>query len=144
MYNKYKSYTELNQVLIMFFCSVLTGWTWMMYGIMQFFIYFSAPLSFLSSPPQPSMISDFEGFLSQILFITFFVLSLFFRKSQYFPFQLWVLNKGTTGTIFITSLVWRGPWLGIEPGTARTRSQHYTTRLSRRRWYNAITSSVSK
>jgi len=21
---------------------------------------------------------------------------------------------------FITSLVWRGPWLGIEPGTSRT------------------------
>ena len=31
-----------------------------------------------------------------------------------------MLNKGTTGTIFITSLVWRGPWLGIEPGTSRT------------------------
>ena len=44
-----------------------------------------------------------------------------------------MLNKGTTGTIFITSLVWRGPWLGIEPGTSRTRSQHYITRLSRRR-----------
>ena len=29
------------------------------------------------------------------------------------PFQCWVLNKGTTGTIFITSLVWRGPWLNI-------------------------------
>ena len=27
-----------------------------------------------------------------------------------------------------------GPWLGIEPGTSRTRSQHYTTRLSRRRF----------
>ena len=38
------------------------------------------------------------------------------RKSQYFPFECSVLNKGTTGTIFITSLVWRGPWLGIEPG----------------------------
>ena len=56
------------------------------------------------------------------------------RKSQYFPFQCSVLNKGTTGTIFITSLVWRGPWLGIEPVTSRTRSQHSTDRLSRRRW----------
>jgi len=45
-----------------------------------------------------------------------------------------VPNKGTTGTIFITSLVWRGPWLEIEPGTSRTRSQHSKTRLSRRRW----------
>ena len=34
---------------------------------------------------------------------------------------------------FITSLVWRGPWLGIEPGNARTRNQHSTTRLSRKR-----------
>ena len=41
-------------------------------------------------------------------------------------------NNGTTGTIFITSLVWRGPWLGIEPGTSRTRSQHSTNMLSRR------------
>ena len=56
------------------------------------------------------------------------------RKSQYFPFQCSVLNKGTTGTIFITSLVWRGPWQGIEPGTSRSRSQHSTTRLSRRRY----------
>ena len=45
-----------------------------------------------------------------------------------------LLNKGTTGTIFITSLVWCAPWLGIEPGTSRTRSQHSSTRLSRRRW----------
>ena len=40
-----------------------------------------------------------------------------------------MLNKGNTGTIFITPLVWRGPWLRIEPG----RSQHSTTKLSRRR-----------
>ena len=57
------------------------------------------------------------------------------RKSQYFPFQCWVLNKGTSGTIFITSLVWRGPWLGIEPGTSHSLSQHSTTRLSRGRLY---------
>ena len=44
-------------------------------------------------------------------------LSYFLRKSQYFPFECWV----------ITSLVWRSPWLGIEPGTSRTRSQHSTT-----------------
>ena len=45
-----------------------------------------------------------------------------------------VLNKGTTGTSFKTSLVWRGPWLGIEPMTSRTRCLGtLTTRLSRRR-----------
>ena len=52
-------------------------------------------------------------------------------------FQCWVLNKWTTGTIFIMSLVWRGPWLGIEPGTSRTRSQHSTIRLSRRWFFEA-------
>ena len=67
-----------------------------------------------------------------------YFLILILEKEPVFPSQCWVLNKGTTGTIFITSLVWRGPWLGIEPGTSRTRCQHYTTRLSRRRgneWY---------
>ena len=47
------------------------------------------------------------------------------ERPSIFPFECSVLNKGTTGTIFITSLVWRGPWLGIEPGTSHTRSQHY-------------------
>ena len=61
-------------------------------------------------------------------------ISYFLKKSQYFPFQCWVLNKGTTGTIIISSLLWRGPWLGIEPGTSRTQNQHSTTRLSRRRY----------
>ena len=70
-------------------------------------------------------------FLFQMLSITFLSYLNFLRKSQYFPFQCCVLNKGTTGTIFITSLSWRGPWLGIEPGTSRTRSHHSTTRLSR-------------
>ena len=69
-----------------------------------------------------------------------YFLILFLRKSQYFPFQGWVLNKGTTGTIFITSLVWRGPWLGIEPETSGTRSQHSTTRLSRRQCPMTLTS----
>ena len=100
------------------------------------FCRFCVIIRFFSSPPQRPMTSDFEEILSQILSITFFVLSLFLRKSQYFPFQCWMPNKGSTGTIFITSLVWRGPWLGIEPRTSRTRSQHYTTRLSRRRcWW---------
>ena len=75
-----------------------------------------------------------KDFLSQILSIALFsyLNSWFLRKSQYFPFLCLVVNKGTTGTIYITSLVWRGPLLGIEPWTSCTRSQHYTTRLSRR------------
>ena len=106
----------------------------------KFFSFFSVRLfvgsawSFgFSSPPQRPMTSDFEGFLYQILSITISFYLNSWERASIFPFQCWVLNKGTTGTIFITSLVWRGPWLGIEPGTSRTRIQHSTTRLSRRR-----------
>ena len=58
----------------------------------------------------------FEGFLYQILSIALCSYLNSWERASIFPFQCWVLNRGTTGTIFITSLVWRGPWLGIEPG----------------------------
>ena len=82
-------------------------------------------------------VNDFR--LRMIFYPRFYPLHLFsylnsWERAIFFPFECSVLNKGTTGTIFITSLVWRGPWLGIEPVTSLTRSQHYTTRLSRRRW----------
>ena len=77
--------------------------------------------------------------LRRIFYPRFYPLHLFsylnsWERASIFPFECSVLNKATTDAIFITSLVWRGPWLGIEPGTSRTRSQHYTTRPSRRRW----------
>ena len=86
--------------------------------------------SVFSSPPQRSMTSDFEWFSIPdfIHYIYFHILIL--EKEPVFSL---LLNKGTTGTIFITSLVWHGPWLGIGPGTSRTRSHHYTIRLSKRR-----------
>ena len=56
---------------------------------------------------------------------------LILEKEPVFPFWCWVPNMGTTGTIFITSLVWHGPCRRIEPETSRTRSQHYTNR----RWF---------
>ena len=88
--------------------------------------------SVLSSPPQRPIITEFEGFLYTIFYrLHLFSILILERKSHYFPFQCWVLNKVT---IFITDLVWRGPWLGIEHGTARTQCQHSTTRLSRRRY----------
>jgi len=37
----------------------------------------------VSSPLQRSMTSDFDGFLSQMLAITFVILFKFLRKSQY-------------------------------------------------------------
>ena len=69
----------------------------------------------------------------------FYLLHLFsylnsWERTSIFPFECSMLNKGTTGTIFITSLVWRGPGLGIQPRTSRTQCQHSTTRLSRRRY----------
>ena len=76
-----------------------------------------------------------KDFLSQIWSITLFSYLNSSERASISPFQCWVLNKGTTGTIFITSLVWHGLWLGIEPGTSRTQSQHSTTRLSRRRLF---------
>ena len=72
--------------------------------------------SVFSSPPQRPMTSDFEGFS-----IPDFIHYIYFNsweRASIFPFECSVLNQGTTGTIFITYLVWRGPWLGIEPGTS--------------------------
>ena len=93
--------------------------------------------SVFPSPPQRPMNSDFEGFsipdFIHYIFIYFSYLNSS-EKASIFTFLCWVPNKNTTGTIFIASLVWRGPWLGIEPGTSRTRSQHSTTRLSRKRY----------
>ena len=79
-----------------------------------------------------------KDFLSQILPLHLFSYPNSWDRASIFPFECSVLNKGTTDTTFITSLVWRGPWLGIEPETSRTRSQHSTTRLSRRRYFPLV------
>ena len=71
--------------------------------------------AYFSSRPQRPMTFDFEGF--SIPDCIHYI---------YFP--------------YLNSLVWRGPWLGIEPGTSRTRSQHSTTRLSRGRFMSAVVS----
>ena len=81
--------------------------------------------------------------LRRIIYPRFYQLHFFsylnsWERASIFLFECSVLNKGTAWYHFITSLVWRGPWLGIEPGTSRTRSQHYTTRLSRRRYLSLI------
>ena len=82
----------------------------------------------------PATTATSKDFLSQIVSITFISFLNSWERASIFPFECSVINKDTTGTIFLTSLVWRSPWLGIETGTSRTRSQHSTTRLSRRRW----------
>ena len=55
-------------------------------------------------------------------------------KERAFPFLMLSAKQGNYWDFFITSLVWRGPWLGTEPRTSLTGCQHSTTRLSRR-WY---------
>ena len=62
----------------------------------------------------------------------FYPLHLFSRLNSWEKASM--TTRELPGTLFTTSLVWRGPWLGNEPGTSRTRCQHSTTRLSRR-WY---------
>ena len=106
----------------------------------SFFLFFSVRLlsvlcghSGFSSPPQRPMTSDFVGF--SIPDVIHYIYLNSWERASIFPFQCWGLNKGTTGTVFITSLVWRGPWLGIEPGTSRTRCQHYTTRYRGGGWW---------
>ena len=93
--------------------------------------------SVFSSPPQRPMTSDFEGFsiADFIHYIYFPVLIL--EKNPVFPLLRFNAKQVNYWYDFITSLVWRGPWLGIEPGTSHTHSQHSTTMLSRRRyWYS--------
>ena len=66
----------------------------------------------------------------------FLMLWRIFKKLHFWPivipFECLVLNKETIGTIFIMSLVWRGPWLGIEPWNSRTRSKHSRELIKRR------------
>ena len=111
-------------------------------------ISFSVPLlsvlrghSVFSSAPQGPMTSDVEGFSIQdfIHYIYFPILIL--EKEPVFPFLMFSAKQGNylVPIVFITSLVWRGLWLGIEPGTSRTRSHYSTTRLSRRRYNLTIT-----
>ena len=59
--------------------------------------------------------------LRRIFYPRFYQLHLFsylnfWERASIFPFECSVLNKGTTGTIFITSLVWRVLVWGLNPG----------------------------
>ena len=67
--------------------------------------------AFFSSLPQRPMTSNFEGFsIPDCIHYIYFSYLNSWERASIFPFECSVLNKGTTGTIFITSLVWRSPW----------------------------------
>ena len=71
-----------------------------------------------SSPPQRPMTSDFKGFsIPEFIHYIYFPILILEKEPVFSLLNVHgVLNNGTTGTIFITSLLWHGPWLGIEPG----------------------------
>ena len=126
------------------------------------FCRFCVVIRLCSSPPQRPMTSDFDGFLYQFLSITLYSNLNSWERASISLFNVEALNKGTISTILITSLVFDlglnpgppaldartlplgyrggGPWLGIEPGTSRTRCQYSTTRLSRRRCFCSLIS----
>ena len=97
------------------------------------FCRFCVVIRVFSSPPQRPMTSDFEGFsIPDFIHYIYFPI-LILEKETVFPFSMFSAKQGNyVVAIFITSLLWRGPWVGIEPGTSRTRWLHSTTRLSRR------------
>ena len=90
-------------ILFSYFYFVLLRFFWFFFSVRLV----SVPRghSVFSSPPQRPMTSDFEGFHYQILSITLFSYVNSWERASIFPFQCWVLKKGTTGTILITSLV---------------------------------------
>ena len=89
--------------------------------------------SVFSSPPQWPMTSIYEGFSIPDFIHYIFFANLILQKEPVFPFFMLSAKQGNYWYLFITSLVWRVPWLGIEPVTSRTWIQHSTTRLSMRR-----------
>ena len=62
-----------------------------------------------------------------IFYPRFYPLHLFIililEKEPVFPFLMSSAKQGNYRVPFLRSLVWRGPWLGIEPRTSNTRSQ---------------------
>ena len=57
---------------------------------------------------------------------------LMFEKEPEFPFFMLRAKQGNHRYHFYNVFGMTRPWLGIEPGTSRTRNQQSTTRLSRR------------
>ena len=114
--------------------------------IVLFFLFFSVrhlsdlrghSVFFSSQPQRPPTSKDFYTRSYPLHYFLILIL----EKEALFPFWMLSAKQGTTGTIFITTLVWGGPWLGIEP---RTRCQHSTTRLSRRRSLTGIEPGTSR
>ena len=80
------------------------------------------------SPATTANDLHFEGFLSQICSITFFVLFFILQKEPVFPFLMLSAKQGNYWYHFYNVF---GMTRSL---TYRTRNQHSTTRLSRRRY----------
>ena len=100
----------------------------------NFIFYFSVRLllvprghSVFSSPPQRPMTSDFDPRFYPLHFNPILIL----EKEPVFLILMFSAKQGNYWYHFYN--VFGMTQLGIEPGTSHTRSQHSTTRLSRRR-----------
>ena len=72
----------------------------------------------LVSPFDASNVSPYLKCISpyrNIINVTYKGKLYFLRKSQYFAFWMFSAKQGHYWYHLITSLTWRGPWLGIEP-----------------------------
>ena len=103
--NKEADRTLLHSSYKLYNCSATPNtqnWLWI-YFYFLFLAYdicrFCVVIRFFHPRHNGQWLSTSKDFLSQILSIIFIFPSFTLRKSQYFPFQCWVLNKGTTGTI---------------------------------------------
>ena len=130
-YYNVKSVSYMLYAILIYISVVLLLSLWFEFIFYFFSIFFSIWLlsvlrghSVFSSPPQRPMTSDFEGFsIPDFIHYIYFPILIIEKEPVIFPWECSELNKGTTGTIFITSLVWRGPWLGIERGTSLPHSK---------------------
>ena len=98
------------------------------YNVLGFFVFlavdfcrFCVVIRFLSLPQRP-MTFDFKGCsIPDCIHYNYFLI-LILEKEPVFPLLMFSAKQGNY-------------WLGIEPETSHSRSQHFTTtRLSRRRW----------
>mgnify|MGYP006890239555 CR=1 FL=1 len=104
---------------------------WITRPVYNFFSFFSVWLlsvlrghSFFHPRHNGQLPSTSKDFYPRFYPLHFFPI-LILQNEPAFPFLMLSAKQGNYWYHFITSLVWRGPWLGIGPGTSRTRN--YTT-----------------
>jgi len=71
------------------------------------------------------MTSDFEGFsIPDFIHHIYFPILILEKEPVFSILNVQCYTRALLVPFVITSLVWRGPWLGIEPLISCTRRQH--------------------